>query len=50
MNKYVRCEFCREEVSSEPCGLAAYETTIDGKKYTFCCSKCAQKYQQKKKH
>ncbi len=50
MTKFVRCEFCKIEIPSEPCELAAYETTIDGKKYTFCCLKCAEKYQQRKEH
>ena len=48
-SEFVRCEFCKAEVPQEACKLAAHHTVIDGKEYVFCCAKCAQKYQQKKK-
>ena len=46
--KFVRCEYCKAEIPSETCRLAAYTTTIDGKEYTFCCVRCAERYEQKK--
>ena len=46
--KFVRCEYCKAEIPSETCRLAAYATTIDGKEYAFCCVKCAERYEQKK--
>jgi YHS domain-containing protein len=46
--KFVRCEYCKAEILSETCRLAAYTTTIDGKEYTFCCVRCAERYEQKK--
>lgn len=46
--KFVRCEYCRSEIPSETCKLAAYTTTIDGKEYTFCCVKCSERYKEKK--
>ena len=47
--EFVRCEFCKAEIPTEACRLAACRTVIDGKEYVFCCTKCAQRYQQKKK-
>jgi YHS domain-containing protein len=46
--KFVQCEFCKSEIPSEGCTFAALTTTIDGKKYTFCCSKCAERYKKNK--
>lgn len=46
--KFVRCEFCKVEIPSEPCELATYRTVIDGKEYVFCCEKCCQRYLEKK--
>jgi len=47
--EFIRCEFCKIEIPLEICPLAAYQTLIDGKEYVFCCEKCAQRHQQKKK-
>jgi YHS domain-containing protein len=47
--QFVRCEFCKTEISTETCKLATYSTTIDGKEYTFCCQQCAKRYKEKKK-
>jgi YHS domain-containing protein len=46
--KFVRCEYCKVEIPSETCSLAAYTTTINGEKYTFCCIRCAERYEQKR--
>lgn len=46
--KFVRCEYCKAEIQSETCRFAAYTTTIDGKEYSFCCVRCAERYEQKK--
>jgi YHS domain-containing protein len=48
-SKFVRCQFCKTEIASEECKLAAYRTVIEGKEYTFCCAQCTQGYAQKKK-
>ena len=40
--KAFQCEYCKTDVSSEPCRLASIKTVIDGKEYVFCCSSCAQ--------
>jgi len=48
-SKFIRCEFCKDEIPSELCKIAAYSRVIDGKKYTFCCEMCAQRYQKNKK-
>jgi len=50
MNKeFIRCEYCKIKIPSEPCELAAYRTVIDGKEYVFCCEICFKRYQQKKR-
>ncbi|MDH7564395.1 MAG: hypothetical protein QHH24_05925 [Candidatus Bathyarchaeota archaeon] len=47
--KFVRCEFCKAEIQSDACKLAAYKTMIERKEYVFCCVKCAERYRQKEK-
>jgi YHS domain-containing protein len=47
--KFVRCAFCKMEIPSEACELAAHRAVIDGKEYIFCCGQCARLYQQKKR-
>ncbi|HVP26159.1 MAG TPA: hypothetical protein VMT26_00630 [Candidatus Bathyarchaeia archaeon] len=47
--EFIRCEFCKTEIPSETCKLAAYKTRIDGKEYVFCCVQCAKRYEQKRK-
>jgi len=46
--KFIQCELCKSEIPSEGCTFAALTTIIDGKKYTFCCSKCAERYKKNK--
>jgi YHS domain-containing protein len=45
--EFIRCEFCKVEIPSETCKLAAQTTKIDGKEYTFCCVSCAQRYKKR---
>jgi YHS domain-containing protein len=49
MPEFVRCEFCKSEIPSETCKLAAYSTVVDGKQYLFCCEQCAERYRERKK-
>jgi YHS domain-containing protein len=42
-----QCEYCRTDISSEPCVFANYKTTIDGKELIFCCSSCAQRVKKR---
>jgi YHS domain-containing protein len=46
--EFVKCEYCKVEIPSETCRLAAHTATIDGKKYAFCCVRCAERYIQKR--
>jgi YHS domain-containing protein len=46
--EFVKCDYCKAEIPSEACRLAAHTTVIDGKEYVFCCAKCAQRYKKKK--
>lgn len=45
--KFVRCESCKSEVSTNSCELATYREVINDMEFTFCCIKCAQQYKQK---
>jgi YHS domain-containing protein len=45
--EFIKCEFCKVEIPSETCQLAAHTTTIDGKEYTFCCVSCAKRYEKR---
>ena len=45
--EFVRCEFCKVELPSEPCQLAVFKTKIEGEEYVFCCKKCAERYFEK---
>jgi len=47
--EFIRCEFCKGDIPLELCKIAAVSRVIDGKKYTFCCEVCAQRYQRTKK-
>jgi YHS domain-containing protein len=45
--EFIRCEFCKIEIPSETCKLAAHTTKIDGKEYVFCCVSCAERYKKR---
>jgi YHS domain-containing protein len=47
--KFIRCNFCKEEIKEEPCVFASHTTTIDGKEYTFCCPSCAERFKRSQK-
>lgn len=47
--EFIKCENCKAEIPTEICQLAAYKTTIEGKEYLFCCVKCAERYEKKRK-
>jgi YHS domain-containing protein len=49
MPEFVRCEFCKSQIPSETCKLAAHSKVIDGKQYLFCCEQCAERYNEKKR-
>lgn len=47
--EFIQCEFCKIKIPSGGiCELATYRIVIDGKKYVFCCVKCAQRYLEKR--
>jgi len=48
-SEFVKCDYCKIEIPSGKCELAAYRTVIDGKEYVFCCVQCAKRYQKQKK-
>ena len=37
------------KITGDKCEFAIYTYVIDGKEYVFCCEKCAEKYQKKKR-
>ncbi len=46
-SKVVRCEMCQKMLPIEECKFATYTTVVDGRKYIFCCEKCAQRHMKK---
>ena len=44
-SKFVKCNSCNSEITSDKCELAAYSTVIDGKEFAFCCKNCAKDYE-----
>ena len=42
-----KCEYCSPEMTSELCKLSTATTTIDGKVYSACCTKCAGNEEEK---
>lgn len=49
MTKFVQCVQCNMEIADDRCQFAVYTRVIDGKEYVFCCEKCAEQYEKKKK-
>jgi YHS domain-containing protein len=47
--EFVKCSYCKAEMPTEACKLAAYRKTIEGKQYVFCCANCAQRFEKKGK-
>ncbi|MCW3997912.1 MAG: transcriptional regulator [Candidatus Bathyarchaeota archaeon] len=47
-SKFIKCNSCSSEISSEKCEFAMYTKVIDGKEHVFCCMTCAKEYEQKK--
>jgi len=48
--KFVKCKSCGVEIAEdERCELANYVRTIDGEKILFCCVRCADEYEKKRK-
>lgn len=49
MTKFVQCAECNMKITGDKCEFAIYTHVIDGKECVFCCEKCAEKYQKKKR-
>jgi len=49
MKTFVKCEMCNAEIPAGKCVFAAHKSVIDGKEYVFCCVRCAEAFEKKKK-
>lgn len=48
--KFVKCKMCGVEIGeTEICELASYQRSIGGKRYIFCCVRCAEEFEKKQK-
>ena len=48
-SEFIRCEFCKTQITCEPCEFAVHRTTVEGKEYVFCCEQCAKRFEQERK-
>ena len=49
MTKFIQCEHCKVKISGEKCAFAIQTRVIDNKEHVFCCEKCAEWFEKKKK-
>jgi len=49
MKTFVKCEMCNAEIPADGCVFATHKKVIDGKKYVFCCVRCAETFKRRKK-
>lgn len=49
MTEFTRCEHCNVKMAGDHCELATYVKVIEGKRHTFCCEKCAEHYEKKRR-
>ncbi len=49
MTKFVQCEQCNVKIAGDKCEFASYTRVIDGKEHVFCCARCAERYEKKRK-
>ncbi len=44
----MKCELCQSELPAEKCIFAQYRRVINGEEHVFCCSACANNFEEKK--
>ena len=49
MKTFVKCEMCNAEIPAGKCVFAVHKRVIDEKEYVFCCVRCAETFEKKKK-
>lgn len=49
MTRIIRCEQCNMKMAGDGCEFAVYARVVDGEKHTFCCEKCAERYEKKRR-
>jgi hypothetical protein len=49
MKTFIKCEMCNAEIPGDRCVFATHTKVIDGKEYVFCCVRCAEAIEKKKK-
>jgi len=50
VTRFVRCKQCNVIVADDRCAFALHTRTTAGEKYIFCCEKCAEHYEKKKRN
>jgi len=49
VTKFIQCAQCNVKITDDKCEFAIYKHVINGKEHVFCCKKCAEQYEKKKK-
>jgi YHS domain-containing protein len=49
VTKFIQCEQCKMKIPGDKCEFAAYRCVVDGEEHVFCCQKCAERYQKKRR-
>jgi hypothetical protein len=49
VTKFIRCEQCDMKVAGDKCEFAVHARVVDGEKHVFCCEKCAERYEKKRR-
>ena len=49
MTKFIQCEYCNMQISGDKCEFAIHTRVIDGEKHVFCCAKCEERFEKRRK-
>jgi YHS domain-containing protein len=49
MKTFVKCKMCKARVPADTCVFAIHKKVIEGKEYIFCCKRCAEDFEKRKK-
>ena len=49
MTKIIQCEQCNVKISGDRCEFAVHTRVVDGEKHVFCCERCAERYEKKRR-
>jgi hypothetical protein len=49
VTKFIQCEYCNVQISGDKCEFAIHTRVIDGEEHVFCCVKCAERFEKRRK-